>query len=72
MAQNNLGANYFYGEGVPQDVQQAYVWFSVAAANGYTDAAQNRDAIAKRLTPAALNEWQALATRHFAQYQPKP
>ena len=71
-AQFNLGVMYFNGRGVPQDDKKAYVWFSVAAANGDANGAKNRDFAAKRLTPAALSEAQALAGRYFEQYQPNP
>jgi TPR repeat protein len=43
---------------------QAYVWFSLAAARGNLDAAGNRDAADRRLTPEqreqarkAVQEW---------------
>ena len=68
------------GKGVPEDLQQAYVWFSVAVANGYndtfsvpygTDAASIRDSIGKTLSSEQLAEAQALATHYFEQYQPQ-
>ena len=65
---------------MPEDLQQAYVWFSVAVANGYKetffvpygdDAASIRDDIGKTLTSEQLAEAQALATHYFEQYQPQ-
>lgn len=46
---------YDNGEGVPQDDQQAYAWFSVAAANGHAEAVKNREIIVEQITPTAAN-----------------
>ncbi|WP_373874388.1 hypothetical protein, partial [Aeromonas caviae] len=59
------------GQGVPQDYKQAHAWFSVAAANGYSNATKGRDMAAAELTPAGKEEAQALAGQYFEQYQPK-
>ena len=60
---------YYHAQGVPQDVKQAYAWFSVAAASGYGDkAVKSRDRAAKQLTLAALAEAQALADRYIQQH----
>jgi TPR repeat protein len=48
-AQFNLGELYEKGIGVDQDDAKAFGWYSVAAANGYADAAPRRDALAARL-----------------------
>jgi hypothetical protein len=37
-AQTNLGLMYEYGEGVPKDYVQAYMWLNLAAAQGEEDA----------------------------------
>jgi len=37
-AQSNLGWMYEYGEGVPKDYVQAYMWLNLAAAQGEEDA----------------------------------
>jgi len=43
---------YYMGEGVPQNNLRAYVWFSVAAAQGNEDARDFRDGAADEiLTP---------------------
>ena len=55
------------GEGVPQDYVRAHMWFNLSAAQGYQDAARNRDNIAKRMTPAQIAEAQKLAR----EWQPK-
>jgi len=71
LAQYSLGMMYEIGQGVPQDYQLAYVWNSVAAANGLAEAVNNRDLLARRLPPAALAEAQALAGQYVERYQPK-
>lgn len=68
-AQNNLGVMYQFGQGVPQDYVRAYMWFNIASAH-WTDnptdspkklAAENRDKIARRMTPTQVAEAQKLA-----------
>jgi hypothetical protein len=70
-AQFNLGVIYGNGQGVELDFKQAYAWFSVAAVNGVGQAVEWRDRAASKLTPTALAEAQALASRYFDQSQPK-
>jgi TPR repeat protein len=64
-AQNNLGGLYTFGEGVPKDDIQAYMWLNLAAAHSMGDeqnqAADNRDVVARRMTPAQIAEAQKLA-----------
>ena len=67
MAQYNLGGVYFDGKGVTQNYKLAYVWNSLAAAQGDEDAINNRDIIAKSLTPQQLADAQDLAAK--IQYQ---
>jgi TPR repeat protein len=59
--QYNLGLMYANGEGVTQNNNKAYVWFSIAAANGNKAAAKDRDFVATKLTPGALEKAQAEA-----------
>ena len=53
-AQYAFGVMFASGLGVPKSPLRAYQWFSIAAANGYEKAAELRDAISSRLSPAAL------------------
>jgi TPR repeat protein len=53
-AQNNLGVRYSQGNGVAQDNSQAYVWLSVAAANGPSKAADYRSHVVKKLSKSQL------------------
>lgn len=64
-AQFNLGIMYYNGEGVPQNNVRAYVWWSVAAAQGDGDARTNRDIVSERLAPEQLARGQDMATRCF-------
>jgi TPR repeat protein len=70
-AQTNLGVLYHNGQGVPQDYVQAYMWWSVAAGhstgNDQKLAADDREAVARRMTPAQIAEGQRLATQCKAQ-----
>lgn len=70
-AQFLLGLVYSSDRGVPIDFKLAYVWFSVAAANGNANASAKRDECAKLLTPAVLADAQTLAGQYFEKYQPK-
>jgi TPR repeat protein len=57
-AQYNLGVLYDNGLGVPQDKVRAYMWFTLSAAQGRDGAAAFRDLIARRMTPAQIEEAQ--------------
>jgi TPR repeat protein len=60
-AQNNLGFMYSNGQGVPQDYVQGHQWLNLAAASGNSYAPQNRDLLARKMTPSQLAEAQRLA-----------
>ena len=70
-AQTNLGMLYDNGQGVPQDDVRAYMWYRLAAAylmgTNDTFAAENRDTVARRMTPTQIAEAQRLASRCQAQ-----
>jgi hypothetical protein len=66
-AQFLLGAAYYTGLGVPQNFGQAYIWFSLAAANGEKKAVKDRDDVAQELTRSALLEAQKIT----AAWKPK-
>jgi TPR repeat protein len=72
LAQSNLGFMYLNGEGLPQDYVRAHKWFNLAAvANSdtkYNIAAENRDKVASKMTPAQIAEAQKLAS----EWKPKP
>ena len=56
---------YANGNGVPQNNVRAYVWWSVAAAQGNEEARGFRDRVADQLTPEQLARGQDMATRCF-------
>jgi TPR repeat protein len=58
LAQLNLGVRYERGAGVPRDYVEAYMWFSLAAAQGETDARKKLDLIEALLTPEQRGEAQ--------------
>ena len=47
---------YERGDGVTQSMQEAYVWYSIAADLGKTDAEAPREQLADILSPAELNQ----------------
>ena len=61
IAQYYLGLAYGNGQGVSQDFVQSYMWFEVSATRGYKDAIQGRDAAAKQMNVAQIEEAQRLA-----------
>src|SRR5206468_1463472 len=69
-AQINLGVLYVKGRGVPQDYARAYMWYNLAAAStGVRQklAAENRDTVERRMTPAQVAEGQRLSQQCQAQ-----
>ena len=60
-AQTNLGLMYGKGQGTLQDNATAHMWSNIGAANGEELGGTNRDKIAKRMTPAAIEKAQAMA-----------
>jgi localization factor PodJL len=61
-SQFNLGVLYGRGLGVPQDLGQSWVWFSLAARQGDGDAGKKRDEVAAKMDAKALaSAAQALA-----------
>ena len=56
-----LGASYLYGVGTGRDLVQAFVWFQLALDAGDREAERFLDAAASELTPAQLEEAEAMA-----------
>jgi hypothetical protein len=52
--QAELGTAFYFGNGVPQDFVQAYVWYSVAAESGLEDAMMHKEKTAAKLDAAQL------------------
>jgi TPR repeat protein len=60
-AQSRLGLLYANGRGAQQDLVQAHLWLSLAAAQGDKSAAKERNLLVKKMTPAQLAQAQKLA-----------
>ncbi|WP_426174736.1 tetratricopeptide repeat protein [Massilia sp. TWR1-2-2] len=61
-AQYAIGLMYRYHQaGMPQDVVLAYMLWNLASASGNTNAAEQRAAIARRMTQEQIEEAQAMA-----------
>ena len=58
LAQNNLGAMHYFGQGVEKDYVDAYAWFNLAAAHGYDSAAESRDKLEGRMSPRQVADAQ--------------
>ena len=59
LAQNNLGARYYSGDGVDQNLKQAYRCFFKAANQGDRKAGKNLDSITRQLTEEDLEALRA-------------
>lgn len=57
-----MGLRSDNGEGVPDNVVQAYVWFSVSAAQEDKIGRTNRDMVSKLLITGQLEEGQKIST----------
>ena len=62
-AQSNLATLYVRGQGVPRDLGEAYLWFSLAADAGYEPAQQGRAEIESALGTAELDRARERARR---------
>ena len=54
LAQNNMGARYYTGDGVEQNLKKAYRLFFLAANQGDRKAGKNLDAVARQLSETDL------------------
>ena len=67
-SQFNLAVLYQNGNGVPRSLEDAYVWYAIAGAQGDKIAVQRSDALARDLSPELLKAAQA----RVKAYAPKP
>lgn len=69
MSQFNLGVMYANSHGITQDYLEALVWFHLVAASHPSDtrAAENRDTLVSKMTPAQVAE----AQRRAGEWAPK-
>jgi len=62
-AQFNLGVMYANGEGVLTDNRRAYMWWNLGSYNGHEMASENKDIVAKQMTPADISKAQDMSSR---------
>jgi TPR repeat protein len=67
-AQSTLGVSYHAGLGVLQDIVLAHMWLNISASRGDEFAANNRNTVAKEMTPAQIAE----ALRMAQKWKPTP
>jgi len=67
-AQHNLGFMYEKGMGVPVNNVRAYMWYSLAKAQGDETAASNLDIIKEQMSHAQIDEAQKLAAEWWEEY----
>jgi len=59
--QLNLGFMYGNGEGVPEDLVYAYMWYNLSAAQGNEIAQRNKEIFEQRMTREQIAEAQRLS-----------
>lgn len=67
-AQTNLAVLYANGQGVNQDIVLAYVWSNLAASQGVAQALENREIVAKEMSPQMLQRVRAISREYFQKY----
>ena len=60
---------YAKGQGAPQDLVSAHLWFNLAAVKGDEDAIKNRDMAASDMTRDQIAEAQKLAREWTQKHQ---
>ena len=64
--QFNLGAMYDFGDGVPENDKTAVKWYNLASYNGNKNAGENKNKIAKQMTPADISKAQDMSSACLA------
>ncbi len=67
-SQYNLAVLYQGGSGVPRSLEEAYIWFAIAGAQGDKTALQRSESVARELSEASLAKAQA----RIKVFAPKP
>ena len=62
-AQHDLGLMYLNGIGVLTSIRRGYMWWNLASYNGNKLAGENKDKIAKEMTPADISIAQDMSSR---------
>ena len=69
--QYELGEMYADGDGVPENYIQAYAWFSIAAANGWSSSKNEKARLTRKMTSAEISEAQKLSREYWETFGPK-
>jgi len=67
-SQRGLSFMYNLGQGVPVNNVKAYMWYSLAKAQGDEYAASNLDIIKEQMSHAQIDEAQKLAAEWWKEY----
>ncbi|MCB9977134.1 MAG: sel1 repeat family protein [Rhodospirillales bacterium] len=67
-AQYSLAIMYLYGRGVTRNPQEAYAWANLSAAQGYYEADDLREEIARSLTQQELAKAQNISKMYYKKY----
>ena len=70
-AQYRLGLRYVRGRGVPKNIVQAYMWWSLAALEGHQKAGGFRDSAARMMTPDQIARAMQLVQEWLANHKKK-
>ncbi len=70
LAQFILGLMYTNGDGVPEDLVYAYMWFNLSAAQGDETARNHKDIIEQRMTREQIAEAQRLSREWIEAHPP--
>ena len=65
-AQTNLGVRYERGEGVLTDTKRAYMWYNLGSYSGNELGGENKNKIAKQMTPADISKAQDMSSACLA------
>jgi TPR repeat protein len=60
--QNHMGFMYVTGSGVLTDNRRAYMWWNLGSYNGHEMASENKDILAKQMTPADISKAQDMSS----------
>ena len=69
-AQYNLGLMYARGDGVPEDIVLAYMWWNLAEAQGNESARDNKEIAESRMTREQITEAQRLSREWLEAHPP--
>lgn len=67
-AQNNLGIAYQFGDGVPRDLVTAFMWLTLAAAQGDWVTKSEQKLVEEEMTPAEVAEARRRARKWAAKH----